>query len=65
MGSEKDIVATIKRLLTEISHNNPTWRLIRGRESLSAEEVIRKLDKDRKFRKFMVSNYAALTKEKR
>lgn len=61
--SEKDLVAAIKKALIEISHNNPTWRLIRGRESLSAEQVIGKLDKDKKFRKFVVTHYVELAIE--
>lgn len=58
--SEKDLVTAIKKTLIEISHNNPTWRMFRGRESLSAEEVIGRLDKDKKFRKFVVTHYMEL-----
>ena len=58
--SEKDLVVAIKKTLIEISHNNPTWRLLQGRESLSAEEVIRKLDNDKKFRKFVLTHYLEL-----
>ena len=58
--SEKDLVVAIKKTLIEISHNNPSWRLLRGRESLSAEQVIGKLDKDKKFRKFVVTHYIEL-----
>lgn len=57
---EKDLIAAIKKTLIEISHNNPSWRLVRGRESLSSEEVIGKLDNDKKFRKFVVTHYMEL-----
>lgn len=57
--SEKDLIAAIKKTLIEISHNNPAWRLSRGRERLSAEEVIAKLG-DKKFRKFVVTRYMEL-----
>ncbi|MBA7592760.1 hypothetical protein ES708_34954 [subsurface metagenome] len=58
--SDKELVAAIKKTLIEISHDNPSWRLLRGRESLSAEEVIGKLDNDKKFRKFVVTHYMEL-----
>jgi len=58
--SEKELIAAIKKTLIEISHDNPSWRLLRGRESLSAEEVIGKLDNDKKFRKFVVTHYMEL-----
>ncbi|GAI41452.1 unnamed protein product [marine sediment metagenome] len=60
MASEKELIAAIKKTLIEISHNNSTWRLLRGRESLSAEEVIGKLDNDKKFRKFVLAHYLEL-----
>ncbi len=60
MASDKDLIAAIKKTLIEISHDNPSWRLLRGRESLSAEEVIGKLDNDKKFRKFVVTHYMEL-----
>jgi len=58
--SEKELIAAIKKTLIEVSHNNPSWRLVRGKESLSAEDVIRKLDNDKKFRKFVVTHYVEL-----
>lgn len=60
MASDKELIAAIKKTLIEISHNNPTWRLLRGRESLSAEQVIQKLENDKKFRKFVVTHYVEL-----
>jgi exoribonuclease R len=60
VASDKDLIAAIKKTLIEISHDNPSWRLLRGRESLSAEEVIGKLDNDKKFRKFVVTHYMEL-----
>ncbi|GAJ04656.1 unnamed protein product [marine sediment metagenome] len=58
--SEKELIAAIRKTLIEVSHNNPSWRLLRGRESLSAEEVIGKLGNDKKFRKFVVTHYVEL-----
>ncbi|GAI88177.1 unnamed protein product, partial [marine sediment metagenome] len=58
--SDKELIAAIKKTLIEVSHDNPSWRLLRGRESLSAEEVIGKLDNDKKFRKFVVTHYMEL-----
>ncbi len=58
--SEKELIAAIKKTLIEVSHNNPSWRLVRGKESLSAEDVIRKLDNDKKFKTFVVTHYLEL-----
>jgi len=60
VASDKELIAAIKKTLIEISHDNPTWRLVRGRESLSAEQVIGKLGNDKKFRKFVVTHYMKL-----
>jgi len=63
VASDKELIAAIKKTLIEVSHNNSTWRLVRGRESLSAEQVIGKLDNDKKFKKFVVTHYIGLAIE--
>jgi len=49
--SEKDIVKAIKE---NLSRQDDGWRLIMGREILTAREVIRRIDRDRAFRKRLV-----------
>jgi hypothetical protein len=61
--SEKDLVAAIKKTLMGIAQNNSSWRLVLGRESLSAEEVIGRLDKDPKLRKIVITRYMKLAIE--
>ena len=60
MAKDKELIAAIKKTLIEVSHNNSTWRLVRGRESLTATDVIQKLDNDKKFKKFVVTHYMEL-----
>jgi len=61
--SEKELIAEIKKTLTGLAQNNSSWRLFLGRESLSATEVIKRLDNDRKLRKFVVTHYVGLAVE--
>ena len=61
--SDKDLIAEIKKTLTGIAQNNSSWRLMLGRESLSASEVIQRLDKDKKLRKMVVAHYVGLACE--
>ena len=61
--SDKDLIAEIKKTLTGIAQNNSSWRLMLGRESLSATDVIQRLDKDKKLRKMVVTHYIGLAVE--
>ncbi|GAI71138.1 unnamed protein product [marine sediment metagenome] len=61
--SEKELIAEIKKTLTKIANNNPSWKLVLGRETLSATEVIQRLGNDRKLRKFVVKHYVGLAVE--
>jgi len=61
--SEKELIAEIKKTLTRIANGDTAWRLILGRESLSATDVIQRLDKDKKLRKFIVTHYVGLAVE--
>jgi hypothetical protein len=61
--SEKELIAEIKKTLSKLADNNPSWRLILGRESLSASEVIRRLDKDKKLRKMVLTQSLGLAIE--
>jgi hypothetical protein len=61
--SEKELIAEIKKTLTGLAQNNSSWRLMLGRESLSASEVIQRLDKDQKLRKAVVKHYVGLAIE--
>jgi hypothetical protein len=61
--SEKELIAEIKKTLTGLAQNNSSWRLMLGRESLSASEVIQRLDKDPKLRKAVVKHYVGLAVE--
>ncbi|GAI68780.1 unnamed protein product [marine sediment metagenome] len=61
--SEKELIAEIKKTLTKIANNDPSWKLVLGRETLSATEVIQRLGNDRKLRKFVVTHYVGLAVE--
>ena len=61
--SGKELLAEIKKTLTGLAQNNSSWRLMLGRESLSASEVIQRLDKDPKLRKAVVKHYVGLAIE--
>jgi len=63
MGDEKDLIAEIKKTLARLAQNNPSWRLMLGRESLSAKQVIERLDKDKKLRKMVLKHYLGLACE--
>lgn len=63
MASEKELIAEIKRTLAKIAGNDASWRLVLGRESLTASEVVQRLDKDKKLRKFVVTHYVGLAVE--
>lgn len=63
MPSEKELIAEIKKTLTKIAGNDASWRLMLGRESLTAAEVVQRLDKDPKLRKFVVTHYVGLAIE--
>ena len=56
--SEKDIVKAIKE---NLRRQDDGWRLIMGREVLTAKEVIRRLDRDRAFRKRLVKMVVELS----
>ena len=57
---DKEILETIKKKLEDMAWSDPSWRLIRGRESLSAADVLQRLDKDKELRKFLVDGFAKL-----
>lgn len=61
--SEKDLIAEIQKTLTKIANNDPSWKLILGRETLSAGEVVQRLEKDKKLRKFVLTHYIGLAVE--
>ena len=61
--SEKELITEIKKTLTKIANNNSTWKLILGKESLSAADVISRLDKERKLRKMVITHYVGLACE--
>ena len=63
MTSQKDLIAEIKKTLTGIAQNNSSWRLMWGRESLSATDVIQRLDKDKKLRKMVLAQGLGLAIE--
>jgi len=63
VASDKELITEIKKTLTKIANNDSTWRLVLGRETLSATEVIQRLGNDRKLRKFVVTHYVGLAVE--
>jgi len=58
--TEKDLVNTIKKNLIEIAEKKPNWTLFLGREELTARDLLKRLDKDRKLRKEVVESTIAL-----
>ena len=56
--SEKDIVKAIKE---NLRRQDDGWRLVMGREILTAREVIRRIDRDRAFRKRLVKMVVELS----
>jgi len=63
VASDKDLIAEIKKTLTKIANNDSSWKLVLGKETLSATEVIQRLGNDRKLRKFVVTHYVGLAVE--
>ncbi|GAI89020.1 unnamed protein product, partial [marine sediment metagenome] len=61
--SEKELIAEIQKTLTKIANNDSSWRLMLGRESLTAAEVVKRLDKDKKLRKVVLTHYIGLAVE--
>ena len=61
--SEKELIAEIKKTLLKIAGNDPSWRLVLGRESLTATELVQRLGKDKKLRKFVLTHYIGLAVE--
>lgn len=60
---EKELIAEIKKTLTQIAEKNPEWRLVLGRKTLSATDVIKKLNGDRKLKRFVLTHYIGLAIE--
>lgn len=58
--SEKELFAEIESTLIEIAKNDPTWKLFRGREVFSATDLLQKLRKDPKLRKFVMTGSVRL-----
>jgi len=61
--SDKVLITEIKKTLTKIANNNSSWTLVLGRETLSATDVIQRLDKDKKLRKIVLTHYVGLAVE--
>jgi len=60
---EKALIEEIKKTLGKITESNPAWRLVLGRESLSATEVIKKLGNDKKLQRFVLTHYVGIAVE--
>jgi hypothetical protein len=58
--SEREIVTAIRKY---INKQNSSWSFIRGREVLTKQQVLRRLNVDKNFRKFMVQIVVAQTVE--
>jgi len=56
--SEREIVKAIK---DNLRRQDDGWKLVMGREVLTAKEVIRRLDRDRAFRKRLVKMVVELS----
>jgi hypothetical protein len=60
---EKELLGEIKKTLLKIAEKDPGWRLMLGRESLSATEVIERLGSDKKLKTTVVKHYVGLAIE--
>jgi hypothetical protein len=60
---EKELITTIKKSLTVIAEKDPKWRLFLGRETLSATDVLKRLDTDKQLRKMVTEKSIALAIE--
>ena len=58
--SEGELIAEIQKTLSKIAENDPSWKLVLGTETLSATELIQRLNKDRKLRKVVLTHYIGL-----
>ena len=56
--SDKELVHALKRKLKE---KDDSWRFIYGREVLTAEDMIKKIDQDKKFKKTIVKMITSLS----
>lgn len=63
MGIEKELIAEVRKTLAQIAEKNPAWRLVLGRKTLSATDVIKKLNGDRKLKRFVLTHYIGLAIE--
>lgn len=63
IASEKELLEEYKRTLTLIAEKDPTWRLMLGRESLSAIQMLEKVNNDKKFVKLLIINGMGLALE--
>ncbi|GAI09994.1 unnamed protein product [marine sediment metagenome] len=61
--SEKELIAEIQKTLTKIANNDSSWRLMLGRETLTAAALVKRLDKDKKLRRLVVRHYVGLAVE--
>lgn len=55
---EREIVKALKQHLEK---QPPEWRFVYGREVLTKEKMIEKIKKDKRFRKFMVTQVEQLS----
>lgn len=63
MKETQMLLEAIKRGLLARAEADPNWRLFFGKEVLTAEQTIAKIDNDKKFRAYTISNYVALATE--
>jgi len=56
--SEKDVVRSIKE---NVRRQNDNWRFVMGREVLTKEQVLDRLDNDKGFRKSLVKMVVELS----
>ena len=60
---DRELLKAIKEKLAEIAKTDPQWRLIRGREVLSAADILQRLDKDKKLRQFLMAGSVGVAVE--
>jgi hypothetical protein len=63
IASENELFEEYKRGLAILAERDPNWRMLRGRESLSATQMLERLNTDKKFTKLLILNGVGLALE--
>jgi len=60
---ERELIAEIKKSLAQMAEKDPTWKLFLGNETLTAQQLIERIDNDRKLRQLLLRHYLGVAVE--